>query len=207
MISLVQALDIPLTRYPGGNFVSGYRREDGVGPLAQRPKKLDLAWRTLEPNEIGVNEFAAWCKQVGADVMMAVNLGTRGMQDACNLLEYCNLSSGSYYAALRRSHGAKQPHAIKTWCLGNEMDGPWQLGHKTAQEYGRLACETARAMRLLDPNIELVACGSSYPEMPNFPDWEAETLSHTYDDAKKIQEYIKNQLEEDQVAEQLTMAK
>ncbi len=186
VLALVQDLQIPVIRYPGGNFVSGYRWEDGVGPVSQRPKKLDLAWRSLETNEVGVNEFARWCKAAGSDMMMAVNLGTRGMQDACNLLEYCNLACGSYYSDLRAQHGVKNPYGVKVWCLGNEMDGPWQIGHKTAQEYGRLACETARAMRLVDPDIELVTCGSSFPEMPTFPDWEAETLLHTYDDVDYI---------------------
>ncbi len=183
---LVKNLNIPVIRYPGGNFVSGYRWEDGTGPREKRPKKLDLAWRTLETNEIGVNEFASWCKSVNAELMMAVNLGTRGIEEACALLEYCNHPEGSYYSDLRIKDGVKKPHNIKTWCLGNEMDGPWQIGHKTAGEYGRLAVETARAMRLVDPDIELVSCGSSFPEMPTFPDWEAETLTHTYDDVDFI---------------------
>ncbi len=186
VIQLVKDLHVPIIRYPGGNFVSGYRWEDGVGPVKNRPHKLDLAWRTLETNEIGVNEFSSWCKLVDADVMMAVNLGTRGIQDACNLLEYCNIEKGSYYSDLRRTHGVTQPHNIKTWCLGNEMDGPWQIGHKTAQEYGRLACETARAMRQIDPDIQLVACGSSMSTMPTFPMWEDEILTNTYDDVDFI---------------------
>jgi alpha-N-arabinofuranosidase len=183
---LVKELNTPVVRYPGGNFVSGYQWEDGIGPKDKRPKKLDMAWRTLEPNQVGVDEFAKWCKQAGADVMMAVNLGTRGIQDACNLLEYCNIRSGSHYSDLRIRHGEKAPHAIKLWCLGNEMDGPWQIGHKTAAEYGRLACETARAMRQVDPGIELITCGSSHPGMPTFPDWEAEILEHAYNDVDYI---------------------
>ncbi len=183
---LVKELRIPIVRYPGGNFVSGYCWEDGVGPREQRPHKLDLAWRTLETNEIGVNEFASWCNLVNADLMMAVNLGTRGVQDACNLLEYCNIEKGSYYSDLRRAHGVTDPHNIKTWCLGNEMDGPWQIGHKTAQEYGRLACETARAMRKMDPSVQLVVCGSSIATLPTFPSWEDEVLTHTYDDVDFI---------------------
>jgi alpha-N-arabinofuranosidase len=154
--------------------------------VEKRPHKLDLAWRSLETNEIGVNEFAAWCKLVDAEMMMAVNLGTRGVQEACNLLEYCNNEKGSYYSDLRRTHGVAAPHGIKTWCLGNEMDGPWQIGHKTATEYGRLACETARAMRKIDPDIQLVACGSSMSTMPTFPAWEDEVLTHTYEDVDFI---------------------
>ena len=182
VIDLVRPLHIPMVRYPGGNFVSGFRWEDSVGPVAQRPRRLDRAWRTLETNEVGLQEFGAWCREIGADMMMAVNLGTRGIDAACNLLEYCNHPSGSQYSDLSRSHGVEAPYGIKTWCLGNEMDGPWQIGHKTAEEYGRLACETAPAMRKIDDSIELVATGSSYPEMPTFPTWEATVLDHLYDD-------------------------
>lgn len=186
VLELVNDLRVPIVRYPGGNFVSGYNWEDGVGPADKRPRRLDLAWRTLEPNTVGVDEFAAWCKQAETQMMMAVNLGTRGVAEACNLLEYCNIEEGSFYSDMRISNGAKKPHAVKTWCLGNEMDGPWQIGHKTAEEYGRLAVETARAMRQIDPTIELVSCGSSNSEMPTYPDWEATTLSHTYDDVDFI---------------------
>ena len=194
VLQLVRELDVPLVRYPGGNFVSGYRWEDGVGPRKDRPHRLERAWRTLETNEVGVNEFARWCGLAGSDMMMAVNLGTRGIDAACNLLEYCNHPGGSRYSDLRIAHGARQPHSIKTWCLGNEMDGPWQIGRKTAEEYGRLACESGRAMRTIDPTIELVACGSSYPEMPTFPEWERITLEHTYDvvDYLSLHQYLGN---------------
>ena len=183
LIELIRPLHIPLMRYPGGNFVSGYHWEDGVGPQEQRPRRLSRAWRALETNEVGTQEFIRWCGKIGAQVMMAVNLGTRGIDDACNLLEYCNHPGGTAYSDLRIAHGAAEPFRIRTWCLGNEMDGPWQIGHKTADEYGRLAVETARAMRRIDPGIELVASGSSYPEMPTFPDWEATVLGHVYEDA------------------------
>ncbi len=179
VIDLVRELNVPIIRYPGGNFVSSFDWEDSVGP--KREKRLELAWRTLEPNEIGVNEFAKWCKKANSDVMMAVNLGTRGVAEACNLLEYCNHPSGTKYSDMRISHGIKDPHDIKVWCLGNEMDGPWQLGSKTPTEYGRLAYETAKAMKLIDPSIELVSCGSSHSNMPTFPEWEAVTLEHTYE--------------------------
>ncbi|MEW9673923.1 alpha-N-arabinofuranosidase [Ammoniphilus sp. 3BR4] len=181
VIDLVKQLRVPLVRYPGGNFVSGYNWEDGVGPKEKRPKKLDLAWRTIETNEIGTNEFVSWAKKVNAEVNMAVNLGTRGIDAARNLVEYCNHSSGSYWSDLRISHGFKEPHKIKTWCLGNEMDGPWQIGHKTAAEYGRIAVEAAKVMKWVDPTIELVACGSSNSMMPTFPEWESTVLDHTYD--------------------------
>lgn len=180
VINLVEELNVPIIRYPGGNFVSNYFWEDGVGPKDQRKKRLDLAWRTLETNEFGLNEFCKWTNKVKSQVMMAVNLGTRGIVDACNVLEYCNHKSASYYSDLRISHGVKEPHAIKTWCLGNEMDGDWQIGQKSAQEYGKLAAETAKAMRQVDSSIELVTCGSSSVNMPTFPEWEAITLDHTY---------------------------
>lgn len=178
---LIQELQVPIIRYPGGNFVSGYNWEDGVGPVASRPKRLELAWKTVEPNEVGTNEFMKWAKEAGSEVMMAVNLGTRGIDAARNLIEYCNHPGNSYYSDLRKQHGASDPYNIKTWCLGNEMDGPWQIGHKTADEYGRLALETAKAMRQVDSSIELVACGSSNTGMPTFPEWEATTLDHTYE--------------------------
>lgn len=192
---LVKELDVPIIRYPGGNFVSGYRWEDGVGPIESRPKRLDLAWRTLETNEVGVNEFASWCKRIGAEPMLAVNLGTRGTEAALDLLEYCNHPAGTYWSDLRVQHGYHQPHNIKLWCLGNEMDGPWQTGHKTSTEYGRLATETARAMKLFDPDIKLVSCGSSNTFMDTFPEWEAETLTHTYDvvDFVSLHQYFGNE--------------
>lgn len=186
VIELVKELNVPLVRYPGGNFVSGYNWEDGVGPKQDRPRRLELAWRTIETNELGTNEFMDWAKLANAEVNMAVNLGTRGIDAARNLVEYCNHPSGTYYSDLRVAHGYKDPHNIKTWCLGNEMDGPWQIGHKTAVEYGRLANEAAKVMKLVDPSIELVACGSSNRSMPTFADWEATVLDHTYENVEFI---------------------
>ena len=181
VLALVRELDVRFVRYPGGNFVSGYNWEDGVGPLDQRPRRLDLAWTSTETNEVGTNEFAAWARRAGLEVNMAVNLGTRGIDAARNLVEYCNHPGGSYWSDLRRSHGVEEPHGFRTWCLGNEMDGPWQIGHKTADEYGRLAAQTATAMKWVDPSIELVACGSSNSRMPTYPQWEATVLEHTYE--------------------------
>jgi len=181
VLELVKALKVPVVRWPGGNFVSNYCWEDGAGPVAQRPRRLDLAWRSTEPNLVGVHEFYRWCERAGAEVMMALNLGTRGAADALNLLEYCNHPGGSKYSDLRISHGAKEPYNIKTWCLGNELDGSWQLGFKTAEEYGRLAARTARAMKMFDPCLALVACGSSGSGMKTFPEWEATVLDHAYD--------------------------
>ena len=181
VIRLVQEMGVPLVRYPGGNFVSGYNWEDGVGPLDKRPSRMDLAWMTLEPNRIGTNEFAEWAKRADSELMMAVNLGTRGPDEARNLVEYCNFPRGTCWSDLRASHGVKDPHNIKLWCLGNEMDGPWQICHKTADEYGRIALEAAKLMKWTDPSIELVACGSSSARMPSFGKWEETVLDHSYD--------------------------
>ena len=181
VIDLVKQLDIPIIRYPGGNFVSNFFWEDSVGPLEERKPRLDLAWRSLEPNTFGLGEFAKWTDKTGSKPMMAVNLGTRGIADACNLLEYCNHKGGTKYSDMRIKHGKTEPYNIKLWCLGNEMDGEWQLGKKTMNEYGRLSQETAKAMKLIDPSIELVSCGSSFMDMPTFPQWEATTLEYNYD--------------------------
>ena len=195
VIELVNELNVPIVRYPGGNFVSGYNWEDGVGPVEDRPRRTDLAWATIETNQVGTNEFVDWAKAAGSDVMMAVNLGTRGVEAARNIIEYCNLPGGTYWSDLRKSHGYADPHDIKVWCLGNEMDGPWQMGSKTAEEYGRLACETAKVMKWVDPSIELVACGSSSIGMPTFPQWEATVLEHTYEhvDYISLHQYYGNQ--------------
>lgn len=178
---LVKELNVPLIRYPGGNFVSGYKWEDGIGEKEKRPKKLDLAWQSIEPNLVGLHEFAKWSKEVGTEVNMAVNLGTRGIEEAIECLEYANFPGGTYWSELRKKNGSEEPFNFKTWCLGNEMDGPWQIGHKTAEEYGRLAAETAKAMKLVDSEIELVVCGSSTSKMPTFGDWERTVLRHTYE--------------------------
>lgn len=181
VMQMVRELKVPLIRYPGGNFVSAYRWEDGVGPRDRRPRRLDPAWRSVETNQIGVDEFVSWCRKVDAEPLLVVNLGTRGVEAAVDLLEYCNHPGGSYWSDLRRSNGSLEPHGIRSWCLGNEMDGPWQIGHKTAAEYGRLASETAKAMRRIDPGIELVACGSSHQGMPTFGEWEETVLDLCYE--------------------------
>ncbi|MEV7968500.1 alpha-N-arabinofuranosidase [Sphaerisporangium sp. NPDC088356] len=186
VLELTRELGASTARYPGGNFVSGYRWEDGIGPAAGRPARLDLAWHCTEPNLFGLDEFARWARKAGVEPMMAVNLGTRGVQEALDVLEYCNVESGTRLSDLRIANGAKDPHGIRMWCLGNEMDGPWQIGHKTAHEYGRLAAETARAMRMIDPDLELVACGSSGSSMPTFGSWEATVLAETYEHVDHI---------------------
>lgn len=182
VLDLVREIGVPIVRYPGGNFVSNFYWEDSVGPVADRPRRLELAWRSTEPNLVGVNEFASWSKKAGSDVMMAVNLGTRGIEAACNLLEYCNHPSGTKYSDWRVSHGVEQPHNIKVWCLGNEMDGPWQIAswEKDPKGYGVLANETSKAMKWVDGSIETAVCGSSSPFMGHFPQWDLEVLQECY---------------------------
>jgi len=157
VLELVRELAPTIMRYPGGNFVSGYNWEDGVGPVEQRPRRLDLAWVSTETNRFGTNEFIDWCRVAGIEPMLAVNLGTRDGDAARSLVEYCNHPGGTALSDLRRAHGWEQPHGIKFWCLGNEMDGPWQMEAKTAQEYGRIATEAAKMMKWIDRSIELAA--------------------------------------------------
>lgn len=181
VIDLVREADVPVVRYPGGNFVSAYNWEDGIGPREERPVRLDLAWHSSESNHVGIHEFADWAEAANTDMMLAVNLGSRGLDSARAFLEYVNHPGGSYWSDLRRKNGREKPWNVKLWCLGNEMDGPWQIGQKTAEEYGRIAFETAKAMRAFDKSIELVVCGSSSPKMPTYPAWEATVLDYTYD--------------------------
>ena len=186
VIDLVKELGVSTIRYPGGNFVSGFRWEDSVGPREQRPRRLDLAWHSTETNEVGLHEFSDWLEKVGSELMLAVNLGTRGVAEALDLLEYCNLPSGTFLSQKRIDNGREKPFDVRMWCLGNEMDGPWQLGHRSADDYGKLAAQTAKALRQLDPDVQLVVCGSSARNMPTFGEWERVVLSHTYDDVDYI---------------------
>ena len=178
--ALIRPLHVTQIRYPGGNFLSGYDWKDGIGPKEQRPVRPDMAWSAIEPNQVGTDEFLRWCERIGAEPMLAVNLGTGTPKDAAELLEYCNGRIHTYWADKRRENGHDAPYNVKLWCLGNEMDGPWQICAKTATEYGRIACETAKLMKMLDPDIELVACGSSFRAMPTFGAWEEEVLRQCY---------------------------
>ena len=186
VLKLVKDMKVPVVRYPGGNFVSGFNWEDSVGPVAERPARMDLAWKTTETNEVGLHEFHEWCKKADSQVMYAVNLGTRGPDAARNVVEYANHEGGTYYSELRKKNGAEKPLGIKLWCLGNEMDGPWQMCAKTADEYGRVAHEAAKMMKWVDPGIEVVVCGSSGVGMPTFGEWEYKVLSECYDDVDYV---------------------
>ncbi len=184
VLALTKELGATVVRYPGGNFVSGYNWEDGVGP--HRPRRLDGAWHSIETNAFGLHEFVDWARVADVEIMEAVNLGTRGVDAARELVEYANHPGGTELSDRRIANGAKDPFDIKLWCLGNELDGPWQIGHKTAAEYGRLALETAKAMRYVDDSIELVAVGSSNRAMPTFGAWEHEVLTHAYSEVDYI---------------------
>ena len=181
VLDMVRRWRVPVVRYPGGNFVSGFKWEDSIGPKDQRPARLDLAWFTTETNEVGLHEFCDWADRAGAQVMYAVNLGTRGPEQARDVVEYANHPGGTRLSDMRIANGRRAPFDIRLWCLGNEMDGPWQMGQKTAYEYGRIANEAAKMMKWVDPSIELVACGSSNTEMKTFGDWELTMLDECYD--------------------------
>lgn len=183
---VVKDMNVPIIRYPGGNFLSGYDWEDGVGPKENRPQRLDPAWRQKEPNQVGTDEFHVWAKEVGSDVMMAVNLGTRGAAEAAQLLEYVNMPEGSKYADMRVKNGHKEPYKDEVWCLGNEMDGIWQIGGRTADDYAAVARKTACLMKMIDPSVKLVACGSSNFDMASFGKWEQTVLEQAYDHVEYV---------------------
>jgi alpha-N-arabinofuranosidase len=190
----IRQLGVPIIRYPGGNFVSGYNWLDGVGPKEDRPRVLDKAWNSLNTNQFGTNEFMTWCKAVGTKPLMGLNLGTGTPEQAAALVEYCNVAQGTKWSDLRRKHGYADPHKVENWCLGNEMDGPWQIGHITATEYGLKAQDAARQMHYVDPSLKLIACGSSGPFMPTYLEWDREVLEQCYDyiDGLSLHRYFGN---------------
>jgi alpha-N-arabinofuranosidase len=194
VIKLVRELNVDYVRYPGGNFVSGYDWKDGIGPKADRPRRLDLAWKTVESNQFGIDEFYDWSKKAGTKIMCAVNMGTGTPKEAGQLLEYCNFPGGTYWSDLRAKNGHKDPMGIKLWCVGNEMDGSWQICHLDAAEYGKKARETAKIMKWIDPSVQLVVCGSSGPAQKTFPEWDRKVMEYTYDTADylSIHKYYEN---------------
>jgi alpha-L-arabinofuranosidase len=197
VMALTRELGPTIIRYPGGNFLSGYDWRDGVGPKAERPRRLDLAWYSTETNQFGTNEFMEWSKAVGIEPMFGVNLGTGGPNEARHFIEYCNHPGGTELSELRHAHGHEKPHDIKFWCLGNEMDGPWQICRKTADEYGRAALETAKVLRMVDPTITLAACGSSNHDMATYGHWENTVLDHCFDEVDfiSLHTYFENKLD------------
>ncbi len=186
VIAEVKELGVPIIRYPGGNFVSGYHWLDGVGPKEKRPTVLERAWNSRETNQFGTNEFIEWCRLVGSEPLLGFNLGTGTVEMAVAYVEYCNLEKGTQWSDLRRQHGYQQPHNVRYWCMGNEMDGPWQMGHMIAREYGRKACDAARQIRVVDPNTKLIACGSSNTILPTYLTWDREVLEECYDQVDGI---------------------
>jgi alpha-N-arabinofuranosidase len=194
----IRKLGVPIIRYPGGNFVSGYNWLDGIGPKQDRPRVLDKAWNAVNTNQFGTDEFMAWCKAAGTKPLMGLNLGTGTAEQAAALVEYCNVDKGTRWSDLRRKNGIADPYKVQYWCLGNEMDGPWQIGHSTAVEYGYKAADAARQMRAVDPSLTLIACGSSGPLMPTYLEWDREVLEQCYDyvDALSLHRYVGDTHEE-----------
>jgi len=181
VLEVLHPLRMPLVRYPGGNFVSCYNWKDGIGPRDQRPAHPDYAWRSIESNQFGTDEFMTWCKGLATDPMLAVNLGTAGTAEAAQLLEYCNLAGGTYWSDLRARHGHPEPYGVKLWCLGNEMDGPWQAGHVPAEIYAQRAEQAAVVMRGMDSSIETIVCGSSGRDMKTYLQWDRVVLEYCWE--------------------------
>jgi alpha-L-arabinofuranosidase len=186
VLEALRPLRVPVVRYPGGNFVSGHDWRDAIGPVDQRPRRPDFAWRSIETHQFGTDEFMAWCATLGTAPMMAVNLGTGTPAEAAALVEYCNLPPGTSLADLRGAHGHPDPYGVKLWCLGNEMDGPWQAGHVPATTYAERASVAAQLMKGLDPSIETVVCGSSSRNMPTYLEWDRTVLEHCWDQVDYI---------------------
>jgi alpha-N-arabinofuranosidase len=190
----LRQMRISVLRYPGGNMLSGYDWRDGVGPKEQRPRRRELAWQSIETNQFGTNEFIEYCRATGIEPMLGTNFGTGTIADSAALVEYCNAPVGTKYSDMRAAHGYKEPHNVKYWCVGNEMDGPWQIGHLEAYDYGRKALEAAKMMRWQDPNVQLVLCGSSTPTMPTFPEWDRVVLETAWEkvDYLALHDYATN---------------
>jgi alpha-L-arabinofuranosidase len=190
----IRKINVPIIRYPGGNFVSGYNWLDGVGPKKDRPTTLDKAWNSLNSNQFGTDEFMAWCKLAGTKPLMGLNLGTGTPEQAAALVEYCNVEKGTQWSELRRKNGIAEPYKVEHWCLGNEMDGPWQIGHMSAVEYGYKAADAARQMRYVDNSLKLIACGSASSGMPTYLEWDREVLEQCYEyvDGLSLHRYFDN---------------
>jgi len=187
VMAAVKDLKPSLVRYPGGNFVSNYNWTDGVGPKAERVPRMELAWHRLETNEFGTNEFLDYTKAIGTEPYFAVNMGTGTIEEARRWVEYCNVKEGPYYAELRKKHGYPEPYNIKYWGLGNEMDGPWQMGHLDAIDYTKKAREAAKLMQRTSPGIKLIAAGSSNYRPGADPDYWNETVLN---ELKDVIDYI-----------------
>lgn len=178
-VQLVKELKIPVVRWPGGNFVSGYNWQDGIGPKEQRPARLDLAWHEVESNQMGTDEYAKLCSLIGAENFICINAGLGTVDDARHWIEYCNYEKGTYYSDLRRKYGNEQPFNVKYWALGNEIDGPWQMGQKNVEDYCKFALEAAKDMQWVDRNARFIACGASnYHTNIDWIGWDDYVLQH-----------------------------
>jgi alpha-N-arabinofuranosidase len=194
VLKAMKPLGYTAMRYPGGNFASGYHWMDGIGPKEQRPTVRELAWQSLETNQFGTDEFVKLSRMMDWTPMMTVNLGTGTPEEARNWVEYCNGPTGSLYSNLRAANGSPEPYDLKLWCLGNEMDGPWQLGHVPADQYAIRAQQAAKLMKDVDPTLELVACGSCAPDLPTYMDWDRTVLEYigSYADYVSLHRYVGN---------------
>jgi alpha-N-arabinofuranosidase len=182
VMAAVKELHPTIVRYPGGNFVSNYNWLDGIGPKSERIPRLELAWGTLETNQFGTNEFIEYAKSIGTDPYFTVNMGTGTIEEARRWVEYCNVKEGPYYAELRKKHGYPEPYNIQYWSLGNEMDGPWQMGHLNAEDYSKKAREAGKLMQRTSPGIKLIAAGSSNYRAGADPDhWNQTILTELKD--------------------------
>ena len=207
VLAALKELNPSIIRYPGGNFLSGYNWLDGIGPRDRRPIKREKAWFSLESNQFGTDEFMAFCQKLDTRPMVGVNLGTGTIEQAGNLVEYCNAPAGSYYADLRVQNGHAAPYGVEYWCLGNEMDGPWQIGHLEAGEYARKAREAAKLMRWNDPNVKLIVCGSSTVNLPTYPDWDREVLETCWENVNYLSMHYYATNHENDTGSYLAMAR
>ncbi len=184
----IKTAGLPAVRMPGGNFVSGWQWKDSIGPRAERKVHLDPAWFQIIPNDVGHDEYLRWAERAGAEPIYTVNLATGSIRDAADCVEYTNFPGGTYWSDLRRKNGHEAPYGVKTWCLGNEMDGPWQIGsrERDPRGYGLLAREAAKLMKWTDPKIETIACVSSSPFLNHYPDWDRQVLEECYDAVEYI---------------------
>jgi alpha-N-arabinofuranosidase len=161
VLDAAKKLHVSILRWPGGNFSSNYHWRDGIGPRDQRPPRLEMAWGTVESNRFGTHEFLDYSKRVGAEPYICVNLGTGTWEEAQQWVEYCNSGEDTAMTRLRKQNGRRDPWKVVYWGLGNEIDGPWQMGHRSADDYGKFALEAAKLMKLTDPAVKLIAAGSS----------------------------------------------
>lgn len=180
VIQIIRELNTPSIRFPGGNYVSNYDWKDGIGPREKRPVRNNIVHGGIDENLVGIDDWVDYSERTGTEFMIALNMGTGTLKDALEEIEYCNVEKGTYWSDLRRQNGYEKPHKLKYWYIGNEMDGEWQVGHLNAEEYARKATEVAKVMKMTDPSVELIVCGTSASENATYPDWDRIVLEETY---------------------------